>query len=522
MVASKPQSLNFNLHPKQTQAFLSPANELLFGGATRGGKSYFTRTALICWSTWIPGLQSFIYRKYYDDVISNHMEGPDGFRMLLNDSVKNGSVKITENQIRWPGTGSLITLAHCSSDDAVEKAQGVPKHVLFLEEAPQMLERHIRFLRTWVSMPEEMRVKLPEQLKAYLPWMSPEDLRELFPRVIYTGNPIGVSMNYFRRRFVKAAQKGVVFRAPESEGGFKRQYIEAKVEDNPSEDSKFVRARVKGLDDSSMSSALLDANWDAPVGDFFPQYDDAKHSTPNFDPPEHWFKYLAFDWGSADPFAVIWVCVSDGVEFKGLLGETRWFRRGALIVYREWYGCDPTNPARGLEMRNEDVAKGIIERTRETTSGIVLSDAVPFQDKGMSRDGKKYRIADVFAENKCPLIQGNSARKFGWAQVRDRLIGHRNGPGIPNDPMILFTEECTACRDYLPALGRSKTDPEDAQAKGEATHICDVIRIAAATKPIVRDEKKKENTEFRRPNILTPKDILARLTAQSYSYGRRY
>jgi hypothetical protein len=518
---AKSQNINFNLHPKQSAAFLSTANELFFGGATRGGKSFFSRVALICWSTWIPGLQSFIFRKYYDDVIANHMEGPDGFRALLQDSVKSGAVRITENQVRWTATGSLITLSHCASDEAVEKAQGVPKHVLFLEEAPQMLERHIRFLRSWVSMPEEMRNKLPEQLKAYLPWMQPEQVRELFPRIIYTGNPTGISMGYFRRHFVKAAPKGTIFRAPEKEGGFRRQYIEAKVEDNPSESKDMVYARVKGLNDPSISSALLEANWDAPVGDFFPQYDEERHSTPAFTPPEHWFKFITFDWGSADPFAVIWWCVSDGVEFLGSLGESRWFRRGALIAYREWYGCDPNDPAKGLEMRNEEVAKGIVARTRERTSGLVISDAIPFTDRGMSnKQGKRYVIADVFKEAGCPLMQGNSARKYGWSQVRSRLIGHYNGPDIPNDPMLLLAENCVYCRDYLPALGRHKTNPEDAQEKGEATHICDAIRLACATRPIVRDLKKEPTQEFRKPVTMTPKEILRQLRYESNA--RRY
>ena len=484
--------------------------------------SYFTRVALICWSTWIPGLQSFIFRKYYDDVISNHMEGPDGFKAMLHDSVKNGSVKITESAVRWLNTGSLITLSHCATDEAVEKAQGVPKHVLVLEEAAQMLERHIRFLRSWVSMPEVMKDKLPDQLKAYLPWMEPNDIRELFPRVIYTGNPTGISMQYFRKNFVKAAPKGTIFRAPEREGGFRRQYIEARVEDNPSEDSKMVHARVKGLGDAALSSALLEANWDAPIGEFFPQYSDEVHTTSNFDPPDHWFKFLTFDWGLAEPFAVVWWCVSDGVEFAGYLGERKWFRRGALIAYREWYGCDPNDTNKGLEMRNEDVAHGINERTREPTSGLVISDAVPFVDRGMSRNGKKYVIADIFREHGCPLTQGNSARKFGWAQCRDRLIGVSNGPGIPNDPMVLFAECCVHLRDYVPSLGRHKTDPEDAQDRGEATHMCDCFRIACATKPIIRDEKKPASKDFKRPHIMTTRDILRALEKERMSCGRRY
>ena len=494
--------LNISFHPKQMLAFNSEATEIFLGGATRGGKSYFTRMALIIWCTWIPGLQCFIYRKYYDDVIANHMESPDGFRSTLGEYQHRGLVRITENQIRWVQTGSLITLGHCSTDDAVEKAQGVPKNVLVLEEAPQMLERHIRFLRAWVSMPVEMQNALPPELKGR------------FPRILHTGNPIGTSMGYYRRHFVKAAPKGEVWRAPPEEGGFLRQYIEARVEDNPSEDKALVFARVSGLGDEAMTDALLNANWDAPVGDFFPQFDEKRHVTQDFSPPPHYFKFITFDWGSAEPFCVLWWCISDGEEFVDAKGRTRWFRRGALVAYREWYGCDRKDPAKGCEMRNSEIAWGIRDRTNEITSGIILTDSKPFQDIGLGEKSKKYKISDVFAENGVPLIKANTARITGWAQVRDRLIG------IDGDALLLFTENCKFTRDYLPALGRNKNNREDAEDEGEATHSADCVRYACASRPFTVDKKEPPCTDPVFGARITPAVILKQLKKQSG--GERY
>ena len=495
-------TLDIAFHPKQMMAFQSPATELFLGGATRGGKSYFTRMALIIWCTQIPGLQCFIYRKYYDDVIANHMESPDGFRARLGEYQNRGIVKITENQIRWLKTGSLITLSHCSTDDAVEKAQGVPKHVLVLEEVCQMLERHIRFLRAWVSMPVEMQEALPPEL------------RGKFPRIIHTGNPIGVSMGYFRRHFVKAAPKGECWRAPQEEGGFLRQYIEAKVEDNPSEDAKLVYARVSGLGDEAMTDALLHANWDAPIGDFFPQYDERRHVTKNFTPPKWWFKFITFDWGMSDPFCALWWTVSDGEEFIDEIGEKRWFRRGALIAYREWYGCDRKDPSKGCEMRNSEIAWGIRDRTIEDFSGVILTDSKPFQDIGLGERSQKYKISDVFAEAGVPLVKANTARVTGWAQLRDRLIG-KDG-----DPMLIFTESCRFTRDYLPALGRSKNDREDAEDTGEATHASDCVRYACTARPFTVDRKKETSTDPVFNPRITPRAILKSLSCKTTSTSR--
>ena len=495
-----------SLHPRQLQALNTKATELLFGGATRGGKSYFTRVALILWCTWVPGLQCLVLRKYYEDVIQNHMEGPDGFRAMLRPYVEAGIVKTTENQIRWTQTGSLITLNHCSSDEAAEKNQGIAKNVLIFEEACQILERYIRFIRGWVTMSEDMQKKVPEELRK---------LGVKFPKIIYTANPIGISMGYFRRNFVKAQPKAVIWKAPPEEGGFDRQYIEARVDDNPSENKEHVFNRICGLNDSAMADALLNSNWDAPIGDYFPQYDDSLHTTPNFTPPDHWFKFITFDWGSREPFAVLWWAVSDGEFFHDNLNKKRAFPRGALVCYREWFGCMETDPAKGNQMRNAEIAKGITDRTRESTSGLVITDSLPFQDRGMSLNGKKYRISDVFSEHGCPLVLGNTARITGWAQVRDRLIGE---DGIP---MIYFTESCVHTRDYLPALGRSKNNPEDAEEDGEATHTSDCVRLACTTRPFIKDAEPKPKNEKPGRWSQSPQDILKKMKLRDINYGNK-
>jgi hypothetical protein len=489
-------ALNLDLYKKQYQALTCEAQEILYGGATRGGKSYFVRVALITWCTMIPGLQCLILREVYSDVLENHMHGPTGFHSMLRPYVEAGIVKITENEIRWLETGSRIVLSHCADERSARKAQGVAKDVVVFEEACNIRERYIRFIRGWITTTEEQRLKIPA------------DIRKTFPKIIYTANPLGVSMGYFRRNFVKAAPEGEVFRAPDSDGGFTRVYIKATVTDNPSEDPVATMKRIEGLGDAALAKALIEGDWDAPIGDYFPQYDDAIHTTSNFIPPDHWFKFLSFDWGSAEPFAVIWWCVSDGVEFRDLNNKRKWFKRGALVAYREWYGCDPNDSAKGLQLRNEEIAQGILHRTGEKTSGLIVTDSLPFQDRGMSKNGKAYRIADVFAEHGCPLVHGNCARVTGWSQVRDRLIG------VDGDPMILFAEQCRYTREYLPMIGRSKTNMEDAAESGEATHLCDCVRLACTTRPLVQDAKTT-STDFKIGGNITPKNIL-----DGFKYGQ--
>jgi len=475
---------------------------MLFGGATRGGKSFFIKASLSLWCLAIPGLQCFLYRKYYEDVLKNHMEGPDGFRALLAPLIKKKIVTCTKEQVRF-ANGSAINLEHCSTEEALEKAQGVPKHVLVLDEATQIPERRIRFLRGWVTMTEEMKDKLPEQLKGLYPDLTPAERRELFPRIIYTANAIGESMGFFRREFVKARPKGEI----EKVGAFRRQYIESLVTDNPSENAEAVAGRLAEIGDEAEADALLNANWDAPVGEFLPQFSDQKHTCPDFRPPDYWFKFRTFDWGSSDPFCVLWWAVSDGESFEHN-GEKRWFPRGALICYREWYGCHPKMGSKGLQLRNEEIAQGIRGRTVEQVSPLTLTDSLPFQDRGMTKHGKKYLISDVFADCGVPLTLANTARVYGWGQLKSRLIGK---DGLP---LIYFCESCKYVREYLPALPRHKTKSEDAAEDGEATHCADAVRYACATKPVVEDRPQSQQPVIwaSSSRSLAPSDILKQMS----------
>lgn len=169
--------------------------------------------------------------------------------------------------------------------------------------------------------------------------------------------------------------------------------------------------------------ALIEGDWSAPGGDYFPEWHEDRHVINPCRLPKHWFRFRTLDTGYAEPFVCLWWAVSDGNEFKDEFGVVRWFPRGALICYREWNGCDPENPDKGLRYRNMDIARGILERTPEATSGITLTDSLPFQDRGMGEKKRVRKIKDEFADEGVPLTKANTARIHGWSLLRDRLIG---------------------------------------------------------------------------------------------------
>lgn len=470
-------ALNFDLWPRQLEALKSKATELLFGGASEGGKSHFIRVLLCVLCLAIPNLQCVLIRKKFKDILTNHVYGPNGFLKLLEPLIKAKVVKVTKEGVFFP-RGSVTSFQHCQDERQFDTAQGTEKHVLVVDEATQIPKRILDMFRGWVRMPVEMQAELPEE------W------RDKLPLIVYTANPIGVSMGYFRRAFVKARPAFAI----EQVHGFLRQYIPSRATDNRSIDQAAHEGRLAAFD-KGLAEALDKGDWDAPVGDFFRDYDDERHVIPDFDPPEHWFKYGAFDWGSSDPFYMGWWTVSDGNPFPDKEGNELWVPRGSIICYREWYGANPEDPSLGIGMRNEDIAKGIRARTREVTSGLIVACPYCFNDSGHSNraasaPSKKWTIADEFKESGVPLIRANTNRIFGSSQVKGRLKG-KDGR-----PLIYFVESCKFARDYLPAVETDPTNPECYVEDGEATHAADAIRYAAATRPLVQDAPKPKTAEI--------------------------
>ena len=490
---ARTQNLDFPLWPKQEQAFYTEANEVLYGGSAGPGKSHFLRVSAVTWAAMVSGLQVYLFRRTFPELMATHMEGPTGFPALLANLIKAGACKITDKRdIRFANgpngflDGSAIHLRHCQYESDVFGYQGPEFHVLLLDEATQFTEFMIRFLRA--------RCRIPKALPI------PEGAESMFPRIVYASNPGGVGHTYFKRHFVKAEEPMKIWQASKSEGGKLRQFIPALVEDNPSIDPEEYKKTLEGLPET-WRDALLKGDWDAIIGAFFDVLLAEKHQVPDVYVPDHLYKYRSFDWGSAAPFAVSWWFISDGKPMKTIPtvlipSSEIVFPRGARVCYREWYGCSDLDWSKGLGLSNEEMADGIRTRSPERNIQGTVTDSLPFQDRG----GKK--ISAIFAERGVPLTLGDTSREKGWARIRDLLKGEND------QPMMYFTESCFHTFRCLQNLQTHPKKPEEI-ADNQEDHAPDAVRLAATAKPGLRDEPPKP--EEIKPPVITKQWVMQQM-----------
>jgi hypothetical protein len=189
-------------------------------------------------------------------------------------------------------------------------------------------------------------------------------------------------------------------------------------------------------------------------------------------------------WGSARPFCVGWYAVSDG--------QMRQFPRGALVMYREWYGMREGQPNVGLKLTAEQVADGIRKLDIEKTAMGVLDPSAFAEDGGPSIASRMAPLTWRRADNKRVSQAGAIG---GWDQLRQRLIGE------DGKPMLYFFSTCVHTIRTLPMLQHDESKPEDIDSNSE-DHAVDSLRYACMSRPWIGTAASK---------ALEPKDSWARL-----------
>lgn len=468
-------SLTLALHERQSLAFESPATEILYGGAAGGGKSHLMRCAAIAWACAIPGLQVYLFRRTYPDLFKNHLEGPSGFPALLADWTSTGaaSVNLSRNYIEIGQ--SRIHLCHCQYEKDVFAYQGAEIHVLLPDELTHFTRNQYVFLRS--------RVRLGGL-------QVPPEYKGMFPRIVAGSNPGGIGHNWVKAMFVDAAPPLDIWTAPRDDGGMRRQFIPALLEDNPTlmENDPDYETRLEGLGDPMLVRAMRRGDWDITSGGMFDDlWKRDKHAIAPFKVPASWYVDRSFDWGSGKPYSVGWWAESDGTEVTLADGSRRTFPRGSLIRIAEDYGWNG-KANEGCRMLAVEVAKRVKDREqndpwlkglrvrpgpadnaiKDAENGVCIAD-------DMAKLGVKWTDSD-----KTP-----GSRKNGWERIR-KMLKAASEP-VPEEAGLWVFNTCTHFIRTVPTLPRDERKPEDVDTDAE-DHIGDEVRYRIMA-PRIRVER---------------------------------
>lgn len=526
----RPDTLDIRLHPKQWLAFLTLATEVLFGGAAGPGKSHLMRIAAIVWCKDIPGLQVYLFRRVREDLYKNHMEGPKGFRAMLAPWVAAGWCRFAGDEIRF-WNGSVIYLCHCKSEQDRFKYQGAEIHVLLIDELTHFTEVIYRFLRSRVRL---VGIKVPKEHAGR------------FPRILCAANPGNIGHLFVKNTFISGCRPMEIRQMGESEGGMVRQYIPARLEDNPSmaqDDPNYV-SRLSGLGSKTLVAAMRKGDWDVVEGAFFSEWSNEQHVIPPFALPYHWLRFRSGDWGSASPFSIgWWAVVSDdysletrsavgsGLEVRRELSEhpglrSRILPRGSIVRYREDYGA--SGPNKGLKLTAGAVGQRIAKaEAQDPKLAFGVLDPSAFKEDGGPSIAE--RINEKLIEKKLiSFHEADNARVStqdgpdrggamgGWDQMRGRLIGTARKDDKTGEvdwgsgrPMIYCFETCVDSIRTIPVLQHDPHRAEDLDTSAE-DHAADDWRYACMSRPWIKD-LPKDHAEKR--------DAFREASESGYSYS---
>ena len=506
--------MSLDLQEKQSIAFLTPANEILYGGSAFGGKSYWERVSDIRWCLEIAGIQVYLFRRTLPDLRDNHLRGPTSFFVMLDKGLQSGQIKYRaqENEFFFPND-SVLHLCYCDSENDVEKYRGAEIHVLSKDELTHFTEYQYRFLRSRVRI---AGLKIPDKYAGDREYVARKALAQKnkdvatlnkisefereavyklntdpsypspfprLPRVETASNPGSIGHAWVKRTFVSPKRPFEIWRAPPEEGGMLRQFIPARMEDNPAglKDDPSYADRLRGLGANDLVRAMLDGDWDIIACQAFEKLRRETHCLEPFEIPEDWLRFGSLDWGSARPFSYgMWAVAND----PHTVGKIT-IQRGAMVRYDEWYGWNG-KPNEGLRMEAPEVARGILAKEDGVKPAYRIADSSMWKvDGGPS-------IAETFNKHGCilrPSPKGPGSRHNGYVEVRARIAGNEDGP------MLFATQNCHS--GFWRTMPDQVMDEHQFGIKSEQIstdqedHVSDDVMYACTSRPWMRHREEK-------------------------------
>lgn len=457
----------------QSLAVAAPfVNELLFGGARGGGKSDFLLGDFLQDIHIGPTWRGIIFRKSYPELEELLVRAKEIYLPI------GATYKVSEKTFVFP-SGATLKLRHIETEGDADLYQG-----------------HQYTWIGWDELGNWPNLNAYKKLKACL--RSAHDVDN--KRIRCSANPGGIGHHAVKNYFIDAAPKGMQLIQNVDEDNLitTKMFIPSRVYDNKilmQNDPTYI-SRLREIGSPELVKAWLEGDWNVITGAYFPEFTADKHVLEPFEIPSHWMRFRSMDWGSASPFAVLWHAVSDGYQ----LSDGRYIPDGAVITYREFYGCQNGKVNEGVRWPATRVAKRVadMERNEKVTYGVIDPSAFKW-DGGPSHAERMARVGVMFRK-------ADNNRIGGWDTIRERLcgvvddplMGHNGGPAMDplemgelvGTPMWYIFSNCVHTIRTLPALQHDLNNMEDCDTDGE-DHAPDALRYGLMSRPWSRPKPTK-------------------------------
>ena len=207
----------------------------------------------------------------------------------------------------------------------------------------------------------------------------------------------------------------------------------------------------------------MEGRWDAFEGQKFQEFNEQVHGF-DFECPQEWETFGAFDWGYARP----WAYVIFKVDFDG-----------RLYVDKYYYGMKENMPNVGVRMTDVEIARQIkilegMEKVRFRVAGHDIFSKRPGKDGIMGPSPAENMAAEgIF------FVKADNNRIPGWQQMHNRLKLDEDG-----EPWLKIRRSLTHIWRTVPALQEDPNNPEDIIKKDIEDHLAEAIRYGCMTRPM--------------------------------------
>lgn len=349
---------------------------------------------------------------------------------------------------------------------------------------------------------------------SFVPEKDNPDLPPIPLEIFATTNPYGVGHSAVKRRFIDPAPYGTLVkrtidvfnpRTQRREPVTKSQVsIFGSYKENIYLSPEYI-AELESISDPNLKAAWLWGDWDIVAGGALSDvWRKEVHVIPFHNKwmgrkqtyiPDGWTLDRCFDWGSSQPFCVLWFAEANGEEMKLEDGSTFCPKPGSLVVFDEWYGSHEIGTNLGLQMPAGDIAEGILVREKLMVETKLIKSApwpgpadnsirdvreqdVDTIEKKMADKGVYWQVSD----------KSRGSRVIGLQLIRERLVASMRGEG----PGIYFFSNCEATISTLPSLPRDEKNIDDVDTESE-DHCYDLVRyrVLKGNNRYARDLKVK-------------------------------